>query len=105
MIYIRIEMWPHGERALARLLGEAVIANSGGTKEVGVYTAFLSKFKGFSDPSIPKKSETWKFVSIKGFKRLRGGPWDLLLLVLAAAIGKRANKVVSDEITAPSSTG
>jgi hypothetical protein len=52
MIYVRIDLWPHGDRSRARLLGEAKIANdaqrtiAGGGGE-GAYNVTLSKW---SDP-------------------------------------------------------
>lgn len=38
MLYVRIELWPHGNKAASEVIGEAYIANDGtGTSERGNY--------------------------------------------------------------------
>lgn len=72
MIYIRIELWPKGQRAGARCLGEATICNVGGNEKFADYEVKLAKFGGFSlrkgefrDPEgarvgRPLASSVWK---------------------------------------------
>lgn len=65
MVYVRIELWPHGDRAKARLLQEVVIANTGGDPTTGEYSAKVChsttyKGDGFADPNAPAASETWR---------------------------------------------
>lgn len=65
-----------------RHLGTAIIINDGtGDKDTGNYSYTLSKF------GRPKQA--WKRGIIKGFERLRRGPWDLLLLCLTDALKGR----------------
>lgn len=87
MIYIRIELWPGGDRRRARTLGEATIANVGGTAAVGDYEAKLMK-----SPEYAKRPGVWKKARIEGFPRLRLGPWELLLAALTACIGDRLTR-------------
>lgn len=90
MIYIRVELWPKGDRSRPRSLGEAVIENVGGDEKVGNYRCSISKPGGFSDPTEPKASECWKRVAVEGFARRSSlGGWDLLLLSLATALWDR----------------
>jgi len=84
MIYIRIEMWPKGDKTKARLLGEGQIANVGGTAANGNYTVKLLK-----SPEYAKTSGTWKSGHVEGFPRVRLGPWDLLLRALQSCVGDR----------------
>lgn len=48
MIYIRIELWPGGNRHRAKTLSEVVIANVGGDQEEGIYNAYKSEEGGFT---------------------------------------------------------
>lgn len=47
MVYVRIELWPGGDRTKARLLQEVEIANVGGNPEIGEYGARLSHSSTF----------------------------------------------------------
>lgn len=89
MLYIRIEMWPQGDRKSARLLHEGLVANVGGTETEGEYDALLSKSGGFKGDAAGHPRMEAKGVlrqaHVSGFKRLREGPWQLLALVLRAA--------------------
>jgi hypothetical protein len=64
-------------------LGTIVIANDGESPDpsIGHYNACLSK------RGQPKKQ--WRAGSIRGFPRLRLGPYDLLYRVLHATVGDR----------------
>lgn len=85
MIYIRIEMWPGGDRANARVLGEATITNDGkGTEDAGNYNAVL-----FKSPEYAREPGVWKSGRVENFPRARLGPWDLLYRALRAMIGRR----------------
>lgn len=87
MVYVRIELWPRGDRSQAELLQELVIANEGGTERVGVYRAALShctRFRGsgFANPALPAKAEVWK--RIDGVQHVRRrSPAHLALSVLS----------------------
>jgi hypothetical protein len=93
VIYVRLELWPRGRRERARLLGEATIANVGGGAEVASYDFVLLKSPEYSrtpgDPLNPTARTTWRKGQVRGFRRLKLGPWDLLLRCLMAAVGRR----------------
>lgn len=104
MLYIRIELWPRGDRSKAKVLGEATIANVGGSEQRGSYKARLSKANGFRCRAMrpntsrdlevarvtgPLEGSVWKETAVRDFPRKRLGPWDLLYRVLQAAIGFR----------------
>jgi hypothetical protein len=81
MIIVRVELWPRGDKSKARCLGEAEIANVGGTKEIGDYDVRLLKWGA--------GRRTWKKGRLAGFPRLKLGPWDLLYRALAAIVHDR----------------
>jgi hypothetical protein len=103
MIYIRIELWPKGNRMKTRILGEATICNTGGTKTKGDYKAVFSKIGGFrafsDDPGrmdaevkrvyYPSVNSIWKESGVKGFPRQILGAWDLLYLALETIINPK----------------
>lgn len=84
MIYIRIEMWPGGQKDRARVLGEGRISNIGGSSSSGNYDVKLLK-----SPEYAKSPGIWKRGLVEGFPRLKLGPWDLLFQALKATVGKR----------------
>lgn len=88
MIYVRLEIWPGGRRDEARCLGEGLIANVGGSADVGTYATMFSKRGGFRG-DLPRMAVTngWKSGRVAGFRRKRGLAWDLLALALVQAIG------------------
>lgn len=95
MIYVRIELWPGGDRASSRVLGEGAISNVGGTPTVGNYRFLLSKFGGFKG-SLERgkiaKSSVWRRGSLDGFRRKQGGGWDLLGILLRESLGNRLDR-------------
>ena len=98
MIYVRVELWPRGNRSGARVLGEATIANAGGTRSRGNYQVRLSKRGGFKaspgkfdDPErvrilLPRKSSIWRDGLVIGFARLSLNSWHLLHRALKAIL-------------------
>ena len=89
MMYVRIELWPGGNRDRARVLGEAHIANDGEqtlfeNQSVGSYRAELLKSAEYA-----KRPGVWKHCRVTGFPRARLGPWDLLFRVLRKTVGYR----------------
>lgn len=87
MLYVRVEIWPGGDRSKAVVKGEATIANDGtGTETVGNYNAFFSKLAGFADPHSPQASEVWKRGRVVDFPRRALGPFHLLAVALASAV-------------------
>lgn len=95
MIYVRVELWPRGDRSRARVLGEAEIANDGrGTVARGDYVVRLLKW------GVGRR--TWRTGRVEGFARKSLGPWDLLFRSLAACVGDRAKSVrvpVDEQLT------
>jgi hypothetical protein len=88
MIYVRIEMWPGGDKNRARLLGEGTITNVGsGERAAGNYEIRLAKSPEYAKPANVGKP--WRIGVISGFPRQRLGPWDLLLRCLAVCVGGR----------------
>lgn len=91
MVYVRVELWPGGDRTKARLLQEATIANVGGTGEFGNYAVKVShsttyKGNGFADPIRPALAEVWKSGGIAGHAR-KLSPFHLVCKAVGAAIG------------------
>jgi hypothetical protein len=86
MLYLRIELWPKGQRDKSRLLHEAVIANDGtGNANRGNYKAHLSRKGGFGKGSnLPKMdcSNIWKSFEVKSFHRKVKNSWHLLKNIL-----------------------
>lgn len=81
MINVKVSLWPHGVRSKASTLGEIQIANVGGTVDVGDYAVRL--FTWGDRPRVWKKGE------VRGFPRLKLGPYDLLLRALIGVVGGR----------------
>jgi hypothetical protein len=95
MLYIRVELWPHGDKEQSRLLCEGRIHNVGGTTTMGEYKAQFSR-KGAEIKDVarePEDSLKWlKNVRVSKFPRQRLLAWDLLLWSLAEAFGFRVKK-------------
>lgn len=91
MIYVRVELWPQGDREKAHLLQEMVIANDGtGTAEVGHYKAAVGhsttyKGSGFEDPRRPKDTEVWRQSTVRDIDRRKISPLALVAKLLRAA--------------------
>ncbi len=89
MVYVRIELWPKGDKREARLLQELTIANDGtGTVMSGNYVGALShsttyKGDGLEDPNDPPKEAVWKRGRVVAFPR-RWSPTRLVAKMLAA---------------------
>lgn len=82
MIRITAELLPKGDEARKSHLGTITISNDGtGTATAGNYKAVLSK-RGSPD-------STWREAHFSGFPRKRLGIYDLLLGILAVAVGDR----------------
>lgn len=81
MIFIRVEIWPYGEKELAETLGEARIWNIGGwaSDSLGDYGY---EIRG-------KKGHLIKTGSVSDFPRKRLLAWDLLYRVLLHARGDK----------------
>lgn len=82
MIYIRVELWPHGDESRKREIGTAIIDNVGGSVSTGNYRVRLLKSAEYA-----KRPGVWKQGAVTGFPRLRLGPWDLLFRALASCAG------------------
>jgi hypothetical protein len=97
MLYIRIELWPHGNKERARLLGEATIANVTRSRIAAGQRGptFDPRTQGDYEVRLMKSDEyaskpgVWKAGAVFDFPRKRLGPWDLLFRALRAAIGQR----------------
>lgn len=97
MIYVRIEIWPKGDRSRARLLGEGHITNvrppdgTSRTLDVGHYEVALMR-----SPEYSVRPGIWKQGHVGNFPRQRLGPWDLLLRALLVTVGYRNRQVVNE---------
>lgn len=101
MIYIRVEMWPKGDRKRAYLLTEATVENVQGLKTRADYLVRLSQRSGFkasakthADPELarvcfPRQSSVWKETTVVSFPRAMRGVWDLLYRGLCSCVGNR----------------
>ena len=73
MIYVRIELWPHGFESEAKVLGRAYIANDGtGTEKRGNYDVIL----------LGKTNKHAKRLKVGDFPRKSHTAWKLLYLAL-----------------------
>ena len=88
MIYIRMELWPRGNRDAAEVLGEGLIVNDGtGTRTRGNYNVVLSKRGGFGRASNLRRADVanvFRRVRVEGFARTQLVAWRLLHLALEA---------------------
>ncbi len=89
MIYVRMELWPRGNRKKSKLLGELLIRNNGtGTPSSGNYHFAVSKRGGFgkqSDLPTMKTTNDLTWGNVAGFPRRTKLAWDLLKLILEVA--------------------
>lgn len=46
MIYVRVELWPFGQKEKARVIGEMTVGNIGGTDEVSDYQVKATDDRG-----------------------------------------------------------
>jgi hypothetical protein len=94
MIFIRVELWPGGDRSRARTLSEGIIHNTGGDHRVGEYEYLFSRVGGFKATDRQLATADVKNVlrrgEIKGFPRLRLYAHDLLFRALRFAFGERS---------------
>lgn len=86
MIYVRIELWPNGDRTQARMLQEMKITNVGGDEMLGLYDAAVShsttfRGDGFADPRDPQPHETWRSATSIRHRR-RNSPTHLVFAAL-----------------------
>lgn len=90
-VYVRIELWPDGDRSKAKLLQEAIIANVGGTGTHGDYAVRVShsttfKGNGFGNPLRPAPDEVWREGRIANHAR-NLSPFHLVCKAVGRAIG------------------
>lgn len=93
-VYVRVELWPGGDRTKAKLLQEAMIANVGGDGTRGDYAVKVShsttyKGSGFADARRPVPAEVWKEGRIANHAR-NLSPFHLVCKAIGAAIGLTA---------------
>ena len=78
MIYVRVELWPHGDESRKEVLGESYIYNDGtGDTDFGNYQYQL----------WGKKRRPMHKGEIVGFRRRKKHVWDLIRDVLHDARG------------------
>jgi hypothetical protein len=100
MIYLRVEMWPGGNRERAYVLGEGTITNDGaGDLTTGSYDVALSatspigRSAGFGrDPRrVPHKElgdgGVWRRGRVEGYPRASLVMWHLIARALSNAVG------------------
>lgn len=90
-VYVRVELWPQGDRSKAKLLQEAIIANVGGTGTHGDYAVRVShsttfKGDGFANPIRPTPPEVWREGRITRHAR-NLSPFHLVCKAVGRAIG------------------
>lgn len=90
-VYVRVELWPGGDRSKAKLLQEAMIANVGGNGTRGDYAVKLShsttfKGDGFANPARPTPAEVWREARITNHAR-NLSPFHLVCKAVGKAIG------------------
>ena len=94
MLVVRIELWPRGDRSLARTLGIAKLTNVGGDRSRGNYQVQLFG-AGSSRRKTALPDEPWKSQAprqqgyVDGFARQSRNAWDLLLEGLLVAMADR----------------
>jgi hypothetical protein len=93
VIYIRLELWPQGNKARARVLHEGIIHNTGGDGSTGEYEYLFSCKGGFKATDRQIAAVEVKNVvrrgEVKEFPRLRLYAVDLLYRALRSAFGER----------------
>lgn len=78
MLYVRVELWPHGNRDAAKVIGESYIANDGtGTSERGNYN-----FRILGKGGRTLKTKVDRVID---FPRQSYHVWHLLKRILNAA--------------------
>lgn len=89
MLRVTIEVVPRGDESKRRHLGTVEIANEGtGSVESGNYAVRLAKFG--------RPQQSWMRGAVRGFDRLRRGPYDLLLQCLIATVGRRNQMILRE---------
>lgn len=90
MIFIRCELWPKGDSAKARVLGEATISNAGSGSVIhGNYSVILSKVGGFKGGVRGSAKNVWRTGAVINFPRKALGVWDLLYRALGGVLDRR----------------
>lgn len=80
MIVVRVEMWPHGDSAKARLIGCLWIDDDGtGTEQIGSYSVAASHTGEY----LERRKDVWKEGRIERFVR-RLNPYRLVAAALRA---------------------
>lgn len=89
MVYVRIELWPGGDKARAEILGEAYIACvKAATDGTRSYFARLSYFGGFLGDEMRR---SWKQGFVHGHAPTTRGPFDLVYRTLGALLHDRGD--------------
>jgi hypothetical protein len=89
MLRVTIEVVPRGDESRKRHLGTVEIVNDGtGNEYRGNYAVRLAKFG--------RPNHNWLRGVVRGFDRVRRGPYDLLLQCLVATVGHRNRAVLDD---------
>lgn len=89
MIRVTIEILPKGDESKKRHIGTVEIANDGtGSSSMGNYLIRLAKFGS--------AKQTWLHGKLKGFDRVRRGPYDLLLQSLLTTLGPRNTEALKE---------
>ncbi len=91
MLVVKLELWPKGDQTRAVSYGHAFIANVGGDVDHGNYKLTIAK-----SPSMgARRAGVWRQAAFRGFPRRSKafGPWDLLAVLLVAALGDRLRRL------------
>lgn len=87
MLYIRIELWPYGDREQTQVLGEATISriNQSDDKTLGDYDCKILK----PPDKVKGGTGVWRRGKVMNFPRLKLSCWDLMYRALGAMVAKR----------------
>lgn len=87
MLRVTIELIPRGDESRKKHLGTVEISNDGtGDTRRGNYAVRLAKFG--------RPTHEWMRGVVRGFDRVKKGPYDLLLQCLVATVGGRNQAVL-----------
>lgn len=89
MIYVRIELWPKGDKTRAKLLGEATIKNDGAQhkRTAGQRGSYWADF--WTGAGREKGSRSFRIAYVNDFPRKSLLVWDLLMRALVIALDDR----------------
>lgn len=91
MLVVKVEMWPGGDAAKARVISMATWTCLGVARDHGDrgYKVRLFKDADFGGPTVAPVGEVWREGTVRGHFPGRRGVWDLLAAGLREVVGRR----------------